>query len=122
MNSSAILEATYGIEEGALNLVMTMMRQLSARWMGQLAWVTGSAQGVMCSFQHSPAHDGGGLVDSQVDSDQRDTSSGLLTRVRRTFETMVFGFHAKLGTFETSLSASLQKVGAAQGIELEPEK
>mmetsp|Transcript_5794 Transcript_5794/g.17308 ORF Transcript_5794/g.17308 Transcript_5794/m.17308 type:complete len:621 (-) Transcript_5794:1537-3399(-) len=106
--SSSMLEVTYGINEDALNLVLSIVRQLSNRWTGQLAWIAGAQRGVMCTFRHSPSHDGGGLVDDDAALENKHAAT-LMQRVKRFFRTMVFNFSARLGSYDTSLSASIQK-------------
>eukprot|EP00188_Purpureofilum_apyrenoidigerum_P002073 Plantae.Rhodophyta-Purpureofilum_apyrenoidigerum.ctg22343.p1 GENE.Plantae.Rhodophyta-Purpureofilum_apyrenoidigerum.ctg22343~~Plantae.Rhodophyta-Purpureofilum_apyrenoidigerum.ctg22343.p1 ORF type:complete len:621 (+),score=117.69 Plantae.Rhodophyta-Purpureofilum_apyrenoidigerum.ctg22343:215-2077(+) len=106
--SSSMLEVTYGINEDAINLVLSIVRQLSDRWTGQLAWIAGSQRGVMCTFRHSPSHDGGGLVDDAATMENKDVVT-FSQRIKRFFRTMIFNGTAKLGSYDTALSASVQK-------------
>lgn len=111
MNSSSMLEATYDSNQDLLNLVLSMVRQLSDRWMSQLAWVTGAQHGVMWTIRHSPAHEGGGLVDGGFD-EKEDRRISLRERLVMFFSTMIFNTTCRLGSFDTSLSVSIQKVRA----------
>ncbi|KAJ8904398.1 hypothetical protein NDN08_000917 [Rhodosorus marinus] len=106
--TSSMLEATYDSNQDLLNLVLSMVRQLSDRWMSQLAWVTGAQHGVMWTIRHSPAHEGGGLVDGGFD-EKEERRISLRERLVMFFSTMIFNTTCRLGSFDTSLSVSIQK-------------